>query len=125
VGNYDNVICKYPLPNTKKEIQDSIFQTKSLDCNFEDYTITEDGCLIRNEFVLELVPEEQRYYYGKPEWNEHKLSKLVGSLKKVPTKDVRIQYNGVLDIITCIDHKCFSYYIYFNNGKLESLEIII
>lgn len=46
MGLYDNVRCRYPLP--EREAQDIVFQTKSTLAPFmEDYVITEDGRLLR------------------------------------------------------------------------------
>jgi len=42
---YDNVKCKYPLPDCPKEIQEEVWQMKDGVCLLDDYTITKDGKL--------------------------------------------------------------------------------
>lgn len=45
---FDTILCEYPLPD--KEVQEKQFQTKSFDCEFDDYIISKDGrILIRNK----------------------------------------------------------------------------
>ncbi len=44
MGMFDTLRCKYPLPD--KIVQTDSFQTKSLECLLDDYTITENGKLI-------------------------------------------------------------------------------
>lgn len=44
MGMFDEVVCKYPIPNTR--YQAAVFQTKDLDCTLAHYTITESGRLV-------------------------------------------------------------------------------
>ena len=44
MGMFDELRCEYELPD--KEVQDEVFQTKSLDRLMDDYTITREGKLI-------------------------------------------------------------------------------
>jgi hypothetical protein len=46
MGLYDTIHCDYPLPDLR--LQDAEFQTKSLDCAMQRYTITADGRLLRH-----------------------------------------------------------------------------
>ena len=46
MGLFDTVRCDYPLPDHRH--QDLSFQTKSLESLLEDYTITQEGRLIRH-----------------------------------------------------------------------------
>lgn len=45
MGMFDQLLCAYPLPDP--EVQDAVFQTKSLDNALETYYISEDGRLLR------------------------------------------------------------------------------
>ncbi|CAN5485321.1 hypothetical protein BH10ACI1_BH10ACI1_22070 [soil metagenome] len=46
MGLFDNLKCEYPL--NEKENQELIFQTKSLYCFMESYTISVDGFLFHD-----------------------------------------------------------------------------
>ena len=46
MGLFDTIRCDYPLPDPR--LQDVEFQTKSLDCAMQRYTITADGRLLRH-----------------------------------------------------------------------------
>jgi hypothetical protein len=46
VGMFDDLTCEMPLPDGKPAIP---FQTKDLDCELNQYTITPDGRLARND----------------------------------------------------------------------------
>jgi hypothetical protein len=125
MGSFDTLKCEYPLPNATEEVQDSVFQTKSFDCCFKDYTVKKDGTLVEHSFVLEVVPEEERCYYGKPEWDESPVLRLAGALKKIPKEEITIEYTGIINIISCLDvgfTECYTYNIYFKNGKLTNIE---
>ncbi|MDO8564343.1 MAG: hypothetical protein Q7R87_05020 [Nanoarchaeota archaeon] len=43
---FDTLSCEYELPD--KEVQDREFQTKSFDCEFDNYIISKDGKLLIN-----------------------------------------------------------------------------
>jgi len=44
MGMYDEIICKYPLPDP--ELQYRVFQTKDLENNMCHYSITSEGRLV-------------------------------------------------------------------------------
>ncbi len=44
MGMFDTLKCEYPLPD--KTVQKDSFQTKSLDCLLDNYTISKRGKLI-------------------------------------------------------------------------------
>ncbi len=46
MGLFDNLKCKANLPEGNKELQEEIFQTKSLDCLLETYIITKNKKLV-------------------------------------------------------------------------------
>jgi hypothetical protein len=123
MGLFDKVRCEYPLPDA--EMQDETFQTKSLDCDMSDYTITRDGCLILHQARYELVPEEERPNWGKPEWDSSDTAKFAGSLKAVPVGEVEIPYHGDIWFYTSKvgeDGKIkdwFEYQARFTDGRLQ------
>jgi hypothetical protein len=125
---FDNIKCEYPLPGAPIKVQDDIFQTKDFDNAMDDYTITKEGRLILHKKVYEEVPEEERPYYGKPEW-EKPLFKVFGCVKSRPVADIDIQHHGYIRIYTILNRsdddargEWYEYALKFTDGKLESVE---
>jgi len=127
MGMFDYIKCEYQLPDSA--VQNETFQTKSLDKGLEDYTITSDGRLIQHAVRFESVPEEERPFYGKPEWKKP-LGKVCGSIKSVPTGDAEIAYHGDIRFYTSIgsretnDYEWFEYQARFTDGKLHWIKRI-
>lgn len=131
MGMFDNITVEYPLPDTPVRIQKELFQTKDFGDGFvggflDDYTITAEGKLIRHNKTYEHVEEEDRPYYGKPEWNKNPLFQIMGSMKTVSLDDEEIDFNGNLTFYSfCIDDDVwYEYNAKFTDGKLESIERI-
>ena len=127
MGMFDEIKIEYKMPDS--EIQNETFQTKSLENMMDNYTITEEGRLIFHKHHYEEVPEEERPYYGKPEWDESKtLFKFIGSMKSVHDEDIDMQYHGILEIHTMLggfnsdDSEWFSYSLKFTDGTLINIE---
>jgi len=122
MGMFDTIKCEYPLPD--KELQDEDFQTKDLACLLDQYTITKSGELIHHAVRYEEVPDEERAYYGKPEWDTMPLVQLRGCIKTIPTGDVKVSFHGDLKFYTGIgdpnekDYKFYEYIARFTEGKL-------
>ncbi len=112
MGLYDEITCEYPLPDTAERGQR--FQTKSLDPAMVHYTITDDGRLILHEFRYEDVPEEERPYYGKPEW-AHPFMQLAGSIRAIPVADVDVDFHG--DLVMYRDDR--TYKVRFTEGRVQ------
>ena len=91
MGMFDELTCEYPLPEKFKKYQDSVFQTKSLINCLDKYVITKDGELVHHSFNWEVVPEEERPYYGKPEWDKFKWA---GSFKTTGKKPQKLNHTG-------------------------------
>ena len=127
MGMFDEIKSEYPLPDSP--IQNESFQTKCLDCLMQNYTITADGLLIHHTEKYECVPEEERPYFGKPEW-ETSFGKLCGSLKSVPTGDVEIAHHGDVFFYTSTgsgetgDYEWFKYQARFTDGRLQWIKRI-
>lgn len=96
MGMYDEIHVDYPLPGDPPYKD---FQTKDLDCTMGSYTITAGGRLIEHTYVLDFVPEEERPFFGKPEW-EHPFMRMCGCLKREETGDVDTNYHGLLIFYT-------------------------
>lgn len=96
MGMYDELKCKYPI---QKEHQNLVFQTKSLHCVLAQLEITEDGKLIDHEFHFEEVPQKDRPFYGKPEW-DNPIKQMIGSLKKVEDGPRELDHTGEICFYT-------------------------
>ena len=118
---YDNIRCEYKLPD--EEMQEKEFQTKDLDNFLEDYTITSDGTLIHHTKNYEYVPEEERPYYGKEEWQTKPVVRLMGIIKATPSGDEVVNYNGALTFYTFKPEagSLIYYTASFEDGKLIEL----
>jgi len=129
MGMYDNVKCEYPLPDTPPEIQKDVFQTKAFGDGFvggflDSYTITKEGKLILHKSMWESVPEEERPFYGTPQWDDP-IGQLCGSLKRVPISDDEVNYHGVIRIYTITDDMTwYEYEIKFTDGKVSDVKRI-
>lgn len=106
MGFYDEVRCKYPLPDL--EAQNLVFQTKDLECYGGVYTIEEDGSLVEHTF---------KNMFRTPNY------------ERVDTGDVVIDYHGDIQIYTSIGNKevsehlkmgdIYEYTVRFTHGKVE------
>lgn len=128
MGMFDNVKCEYPLPETNAGMKLD-FQTKSFGDDFvggfmDNYIITEDGQLILHKETWEFVEEEDRPYYGKPEWNEFPLVRMAGSMKAIPLGDETIEYHGIVNIYVDMDGTWYEYDIKFTDGKVANIKRI-
>lgn len=122
MGMYDHIKCEYPLPD--KEVQKETFQTKDFDNVMEDYTITTSGVLIRHKTIWEPVPEEERPYYGKPEWNESPFFQIAGSIKTIPIGDEEIPYHGMVQFYTIYNGTFYEYQAKFTDGLVVEIKRI-
>lgn len=126
MGMFDNVDCKYLLPDKPGAAKD--FQTKSFGDGMvggfmDDYTINEDGTLVLHRHTYETVPEEERPFYGKPEWDKNPLMQICGMLKSVAVEDEVIEHHGIINIYTnTSNNEWVEYEIKFTDGKVESAE---
>jgi hypothetical protein len=112
MGMFDEVICEYPLPDDL-DFEDHPFQTKDLNCNLDQYTLTHEGklvlsricgdhfdpgCGIRtgNEIDVNYTGTITIYtyldseiqiasigYHGKPAWYEYNVTLVDGYLVKI------------------------------------------
>ena len=123
MGMFDELKCEYPLPDAA--IQEETFQTKSLNRMIDRYTITQEGRLILYKVRYEVVPEEEREYYGTPEWDEKPFVRIFGMLRTIPVGDVEIPYHGDIAFYTSTgsreegDLEWFEYRARFTEGRLQ------
>ena len=56
------------------------FQTKDFDSLMDTYILNKDGSVTRVYDIMEETPEEERPYYGKPEWDSP-FGKVIGCMR--------------------------------------------
>ena len=94
MGMYDNIKCKYPLPDAAAQGVD--FQTKDLECTLAEYEITEDGRLIEHCWDYEATPEDELPHKDAP---KDSILRICGIIRRVKGS-YRIEeqdYDGVLN----------------------------
>ena len=121
MGMYDELTCEYPLPEKFKKYQNKVFQTKSLVNCLDKYVITKDGELVHHSFNWDTVPEEERPYYGKPEWDKFS---WIGSLKTTPNEPQKINHTGEVRFYEWdeADDIWIEFVAFFAKGKLIHFE---
>lgn len=94
---FDSLKIEMALPDlTAEQVVEMEWQTKSLGCAMDDYTLRADGQLVLHAVRWEPVPEEERPYWGKPEWGTKKIVRIFGSMKVVPVGDVESTLTGTI-----------------------------
>lgn len=124
MGMYDNIICEYPLPI--KKIQKEVFQTKDFKNVLDVYKITKKGRLLRENCKHEIVPEAERPYYGRPEWDNSKLAQLMGSIKRIGLDWEDIDFHGIIEFHTILRNvndpdQYITYTAKFTDGTLDTI----
>lgn len=123
MGMFDEIYVEYQLPDP--EVQFEVFQTKSFHRAMDKYTIDTNGRLIHHMKFYEEVPEEERPYYGKPEWDENPIVQMFGCLNSVSLGDrFMYDFNGEVRFYTYVGGDCYYWYEYiswFRNGILREL----
>ncbi len=64
------------------------------------YTITAGGRLVLHKVKYETVPEEEREYYGTPQWEEP-FYQMIGSMRSIPVADVDVGAGETITFYTC------------------------
>lgn len=100
VGMFDHVTCELPMPDGRELAKDA-FQTKSLDCLMDFFTITAAGRLIHH----------QRRYYA---------ASAPDARMPEPIADIDLNYHGDIEIYAIAsDGKLARYAVRFTHGMLE------
>lgn len=115
MGMYDELTCKYPLPEEYANMQEREFQTKSLERLLEHYTITRDG-------ELWFTMEER-------EWVEDSNSVLGGYFKTLREWEERVEdFHGDLYFYTFrvqdVPQDLVTFRARFTHGKLENIIVV-
>jgi hypothetical protein len=100
VGMFDHVTCELPMPDGRELAKDA-FQTTSLDCLMDLFTITAAGRLIHH----------QRRYYA---------ASALDARMPEPIADIDLNYHGDIEIYAIAnDGKLARYAVRFTHGTLE------
>ena len=136
MGMFDNIVCEYPLPDGF-DPKGREFQTKSLGCDLDVYTITKEGRLVHSYREWEPIPEEER----AEEDRNHPLGGIIGIIREKPGSQKLVDrnyhgfirfYNGNVDgkkgnkISVSGKDRPFSreYVAKFTDGNVVSIEVI-
>ena len=89
------------------------YQTKDFDCTLDTIVFHGDGTITRDRGVYETVPEEERPYYGKTEW-EGPFGKVIGMTRRIET---------VSDLIGLPEREIYHFYTSIENATESWLDI--
>lgn len=125
MGMFDTIEVNYPLPPGYGEYQDELFQTKDFDNGMDKYELTAHGKLIRYYYDYEVVPDEERPYYGTDKWDDS-LFQMVGSLRAVPAGQATLEITKEVCFYTWDEEKqsLITFRAKMVDGKLQSLSIV-
>jgi len=115
MGMFDEIICEYKLPD--KEVQDHDFQTKDLENLMDVYIITKIGRLIWIKKEYEIVPEQEREFFGTPEWDEKPIVRSFGCMRVKKEEYIPIDYNNTICFYTHITDEATLENFELDNGK--------
>src|SRR3990167_3101809 len=93
MGLFDYMRCEYPCEGLER---DKEYQTKDTPAQYmEHFTITKDGQLVHHTLEYYEVPEHERPYWGKPEWEG--LGEFCGAIGSRPAGDIAIAHRGAIE----------------------------
>lgn len=115
MGMYDELTCKYPLPDGYADMQDLEFQTKSFESNLDHYTISADGELWITK--------------GEGKWVQPGSSVLSGHYELEREWDERIEdYHGDVFFydfrVKDVPENLVTFRARFKHGKLENVIVV-
>lgn len=115
---FDSIYVKTTLEG--KNYSHLEFQTKDFENIMDTYIITEDGKLLREQWHYEDVPEEQRPYFGKPEWDKA-FGRIAGCMKKISEGWVDTNFHGWLNFYTSTPEGWLEFDVKFTDGYLSEV----
>ena len=93
------------------------YQTKDLENLMDDYTITEDGRLVCDEYHYEDVPKEEQVPDELPD--ELALPQI---RRVIDGKDIDMNYHGYLTFYRSVGKKWHEFTAKFTDGKLVDIQ---
>jgi len=109
MGLFDTVFCHVQLPDS--EVQNCTFQTKSLACLMESYTITRAGRLVKHERLGEFRKDPD--------------APLGGSIETTAAWDEDTGFHGDLDFYEWYQDAWYEYRAHFIDGQLHGIERLV
>lgn len=103
---FDEVECEIPLPGDGAAA-DRVFQTKSLHCALDRYTITQEGRLIHHFRRYERDPDVAPGVLGIPR------------MMPVDKQDIDTQFHGDIRMYRSEGDQFVDYVVRFTHGTLE------
>jgi hypothetical protein len=125
VGMYDEITVEFSFEEKYKHLQNVVFQTKSLSCCLDNYLVDQEGQLWMQKAIWDVIPEKDRPYFGKPEWNS-RFGKIVGMLDIVNAEKQKHHHTGEIKMYYFDDASKVDYDIvcFFDNGKMLFFKVI-
>jgi hypothetical protein len=128
MGMFDYLRCEFPLPDGR-DGSSIEFVTKDTNAQWsETYVITKDGRLLHKKLRYEIVPEEKRPYYGKPEWFDKNgnpgLMSMIGMMETFPDGEEFVAFHGCLRFYGRLEDGSYvDYEALFDRGKLIRIDV--
>jgi hypothetical protein len=113
MGMFDSVKLdgiKFPFEG-KFEVGE--YQTKDFDCSLDTIVFHADGTITRERGIYAPTPEEDRPYYGKPEW-DGPWGKAIGMMHRTET---------VVDLIGLPERETYHFYASIEDATESWLDI--
>ena len=107
MGMYDEIICKYPLPDP--QCQYHVFQTKDLEQNMYRYSITSEGRLVL--FPMMVDDHSLQYIHNMED-------------PQVIDLDGKILFYTLIYCRETNEHEFYEYVAHFDKGRLMCIERI-
>lgn len=123
MGMFDYLQCDYPLPDGRVE-PGPVWQTKDGPCDLGLVLITREGGIRFQQSHFDEVPEEQRPYFGKPEWDKYPMFQVMGSMRRVIDGYTGEHYTGSVTFYRSLpldEREWEEYVAVFVDGKLTAL----
>jgi len=125
MGMFDSVGLECNLPENIEPYRKGWWQTKSLGRHMDQYYIDNDH-IYKELCHYEDVPEQERTFYGEPEWDKDDFYKLIGSQKRIVDKTVVVDYTGEIECHAYVEEKQLMVRLLFTfvNGNLLKKEVL-
>lgn len=117
MGMYDYLAFEVPLPHGAENVKE--WQTKNFNCELHRYVIKSDGSLIHEESHYEIIPEDEKLFFG---FGADKWGNPI--IRTVSDGEVRIDYHGYIYAVgQAPGNKFVELKIKFTDGLLKEISI--
>ena len=121
MGMFDNLRVKVPLPGEHPFTAETVFQTKCLACEMNNYVIEEDGRLMERMGRYEEVPKAERPY---PTVND--IFEFCGSVRFVEEgwREVWPAVTRTVNFYISQGDTWYEWLATYTHGKLEEIIVV-